>query len=109
MFIQKIIWFLVVRTPNNYVQKHTDHFSSILAANVSNFSMTAAQWDTLNQFTQHVGWELTFGLNSLLRNPYPVGVWDPKNAEELMKYSNSRGYTINWELGNGQLINNYLN
>ena len=63
--------------------------------------MTAGEWDNLNAFVKKVGWELTFGLNSLLRNPYPVGVWDSSNAVELMRYPNSRGYTVNWELGNG--------
>ena len=68
----------------------------------SNFTMTTAQWDAVNEFVKTVGWEFIFGLNSLLRNPYPVGVWDSTNAAQLMSYSTSKGYTVNWELGNGQ-------
>ena len=64
--------------------------------------MTTAQWDAVNEFVQVVGWEFIFGLNSLLRNPYPVGVWDSTNAAQLMAYSSSKGYTVNWELGNGE-------
>ena len=73
------------------------------AGNYTNHTMTTAQWDAVNEFVRTVGWEFIFGLNSLLRNPYPVGVWDSTNAAQLMSYSTSKGYTVNWELGNGQL------
>ena len=68
----------------------------------SNVTMTTVQWDAVNEFVKTVGWEFIFGLNSLLRNPYPVGVWDSTNGAQLMSYSTSKGYTVNWELGNGQ-------
>ena len=68
----------------------------------TNFTVGPAQWDAVNKFVQVVGWEFIFGLNSLLRNPYPVGVWDSTNAAQLMAYSSSKGYTVNWELGNGE-------
>lgn len=70
-------------------------------AHRSNITLTASQWDAINEFTQTVGWDLIFGLNVFLRNPWPNGSWDTTNAEELMRYSISKGYDINWELGNG--------
>ena len=70
----------------------------------SNFTMTVEQWDTVNEFVESVGCEFIFGLNSLLCSPYPIGVWDSTNAAELMAYSNSKNYTINWELGNGEYM-----
>ena len=50
-----------------------------------------------------VGWELIFGLNALLRSPWPNGSWWPDNAEDLMAYTTSMGYVISYELGNGEL------
>lgn len=41
---------------------------------------------------------ISYSVNSLLRNPYPVGVWDADNADELMRYSNDKNYIVNWEL-----------
>ena len=62
--------------------------------------MSPAEWDDVNVFVEKVGWEFVFGLNALLRFPYPTG-WDANNAELLMEYSNSKNYTVQWELGNG--------
>ena len=59
------------------------------------------EWDAINQFVDVADWEFIFGLNSLLRSPYPVGVWAPNNAHLLMSYSNAMNYTVDWELGNG--------
>ena len=63
--------------------------------------MTTTQWDAVNQFVETVGWEFIFGLNSVLRSH---GVWDSKNGALLMSYSNSKGYKVQWELGNGTCI-----
>ena len=65
--------------------------------------MTPEQWDAVNKFVEVVGWDFIFGLNALLRTPYPDGVWDPDNARQLISYSNSKNYTVQWELGNGVL------
>lgn len=69
--------------------------------NRSNITLLASQWDAINQYTQQVGWDMIFGLNIFLRKPWPHGPWDTTNAEELMKYTISKGYSVNWELGNG--------
>ncbi|KAK6188371.1 hypothetical protein SNE40_004555 [Patella caerulea] len=62
------------------------------------FSMTVADWDTLNEFVQEVGWQLIFDFNSLLRKD---GKWDPTNAIELLKYSVKKGYKpAGYELSN---------
>ena len=67
----------------------------------SNITMTLQQWDAVNKFVEIVGWDFIFGLNAFLRTPYPDGIWDSNNARLLMSYSNSKNYTVQWELGNG--------
>ncbi|CAI8023721.1 Heparanase [Geodia barretti] len=66
----------------------------------TNFTMTPQQWDEVNKFVETVGWDFVFGLNALLRTPYPNGSWDSDNARMLLSYSTSRNYTVQWELGN---------
>jgi heparanase 1 len=66
----------------------------------TNFTMTPRQWDEVNKFVETVGWDFVFGLNALLRTPYPNGSWDSDNARMLLSYSTSRNYTVQWELGN---------
>ena len=67
----------------------------------TNFTMNTSEWDVLNVFVKAANWEIIYGLNVLLREPWPKGKWDSSNAVELMKYSTSKGYNVNWELGNG--------
>ena len=67
----------------------------------SNFTMNTTQWDAVNMFVEAVGWDLIFGLNVLLRKN---GAWDSTDAEELMTYTTSKGYKVNWELGNGRKL-----
>ena len=64
----------------------------------SNFTMNTTEWDAVNMFVETVGWDIIFGLNVLLRIN---GSWDSADAEELMMYTTSKGYQVNWELGNG--------
>ena len=68
----------------------------------SNITMSTAQWDAVNMFVETVGWDFIFGLNALLRTSN--GSWDSANAEELMTYTTSKGYKVNWELGNGRRL-----
>ena len=72
-----------------------------ISVQLSNFTMTRQQWDEVNKFVETVGWDFVFGLNALLRTPYPNGSWDSDNARMLLSYSTSRNYTVQWELGNG--------
>ena len=67
----------------------------------SNYTMNTSQWDAVNEFVRAVGWGFMFGLNVLLRKPWPNGTWDTYNAEQLLTYTTSKGYDVNWELGNG--------
>ena len=69
-----------------------------------NFSMDGNQWDRVNAFAAKVGWNLVFGLNALLRKPWPVGNWDFQNALTLIRYTMSKGYNVSWELANGMFI-----
>ncbi len=70
----------------------------------SNFTMSPAQWDAVNEFVKAVEWDLIFGLNLLLRHNWPNGSWDSSNAEDLFDYTLSKGYVVNWELGNGTVF-----
>ena len=72
-----------------------------LQAQRSNFTMNTSEWDAVNEFVRAVGWDFIFGLNLLLRKPWPNGTWDTYNAEQLLTYTSSKGYDVNWELGNG--------
>ena len=47
---------------------------------------------------------MVYDLNSKLRDPWPHGSWDTTNAEELLKYTISKGYDVSWELGNGMFM-----
>ena len=67
----------------------------------SNFTMNTTEWDAVNMFVEAVGWDIIFGLNVLLRKN---GAWDSANAEELLTYTTSKGYKVNWELGNGRRL-----
>ena len=67
----------------------------------SNFTMNSTEWDAVNTFVEAVGWDFIFGLNILLRKN---GSWDDTDAEELLTYTTSKGYRVNWELGNGKLL-----
>ena len=67
----------------------------------SNFTMNTTEWDAVNMFVEAVGWDIIFGLNVLLRKN---GAWDSANAEELLIYTTSKGYKVNWELGNGRRL-----
>ena len=68
----------------------------------SNFTMNISEWTAINEFVRLVGWDIIFGLNVLLRQHWPNGSWDSTNAELLMDYTSAKGYTVNWELGNGE-------
>ena len=72
-----------------------------LSSDHENYTMSTEQWDAINQYVQTTGWDIIFGLNVFLRNPWPQGNWDTTNAEQLMGYTISKGYQVNWELGNG--------
>ncbi|KAG2466541.1 HPSE Heparanase, partial [Polypterus senegalus] len=54
--------------------------------------------DMLYAFASCSGFHLIFGLNALLRNDN--NVWNSSNAEQLLKYCQSKQYRISWELGN---------
>ena len=68
-----------------------------------NFTVSTQDWDVLNEFVKKVGWELLYGLNDYIMKDWESGVWDSSNAEELVKYTMEKGYTLlAWELGNGE-------
>lgn len=62
------------------------------------YVLNHTEWDSLNMFIMKMHWKLVFGLNSLLRRK--DGSWDPTNAIALLRYTQSQGYLVNYELGN---------
>ena len=82
---------------HHYDERNKQHIADVY----SNFTVCTTQWDAINQYAQATGWDIIFGLNVFLRNPWPQGDWDTTNAEQLMNYTISKGYKVNWELGNG--------
>ena len=83
---------------SNLSNYQTEHFRG------KPFNMTTDTWDNINQFAIGAGWDLIFGLNALMRNS-SSGSWDSRNAQELLKYTLTKQYSVSWELGNG--MNNY--
>ncbi len=67
---------------------------------MADFNMTTGDWDAMNQFVRLADWDFIFGLNVLLRAT--DGSWDSSNARYLLEYTLSKGYPVNWELGNGK-------
>ena len=57
-------------------------FNSIMF-NWTNFTVLYSQWDALNEFSQAVGWDMVYGLNSKQRNPWPHGSWDTTNVHAI--------------------------
>ena len=58
-------------------------------------------------FTRNVGWSLIFDLNLMLRTDNSsTGKWNSTNAQQFINYSSQKGYTMDFELGNGIFISN---
>ncbi|XP_039615623.1 heparanase [Polypterus senegalus] len=67
--------------------------------NIFNYqTISGSSVDMLYAFASCSGFHLIFGLNALLRNDN--NVWNSSNAEQLLKYCQSKQYRISWELGN---------
>ncbi|KAG6520768.1 heparanase-like protein 1 [Zingiber officinale] len=68
--------------------------------------LSMARWDELNHLFQKAGAVITFGLNALYgrhraQGDKWAGAWNSSNAQELIKYSISKGYNVDsWEFGN---------
>ena len=86
------------KTDYNAYYSHKRKFEDL-----QNFTMSASQWDAINEFALATGWEITFGLNVFLRKHWHFQGWNTTNAKQLMEYTISKGYQVNWELGNGKV------
>ncbi|MFN3200583.1 MAG: hypothetical protein ACE366_19445 [Bradymonadia bacterium] len=70
------------------------------------FTLTAAQWASLNDFTAAVGYDLMFTLNAGPGTRDEHDAWTPDMARVLLEHAKSRGDQVAvWELGNE--INGY--
>lgn len=61
------------------------------------FSMSAVDWNEINNFAKTTGLKLLFDLNVLLRE---YGYWNSSNGELLLDFSFAYHYDIDWQLGN---------
>ncbi|XP_052751415.1 heparanase-like [Galleria mellonella] len=61
------------------------------------FILTGNKWDEINEFCKAVNLKLLFSLNALIRDEHG---WNDVNAKELLQYSKSKNYDIDWQLGN---------
>ncbi len=85
----------------NWLMKRSSCTSGLGCVEFSTFNISEHDWDVLNEFVKTAGWELVFGLSISLQNS--DGSWDSRNAEELVKYTMTKGYSLlGWELGNGE-------
>ena len=66
------------------------------------YRMNCTEWDEINMFAMKMQWKFIFGLNALERKA--DGSWEPTNFIMLMRYTSSKGYLVNYELGNGEKI-----
>ena len=76
-----------------------------LDINSEKYVLNGTEWDTINNFAMKMQWKFIFGLNSLERKN--DGSWDPTNFIMLMRYTSSKGYLVNYELGNGTHLCDY--
>ena len=63
------------------------------------YILNSTEWDIINDFAKKMQWKLIFGVNSLERKH--DGSWDPTDFIKLLRYTTSKGYVVNYELGNG--------
>lgn len=66
--------------------------------NPTMYIFNATEFEQLYLFTKKLKWKLIFGLNLLLRKS--DGTWDSTNAESLIDFISTKGYHVNYELGN---------
>ena len=110
-FSNKLASPQIKRCSKNDMKSFTDCTNKVQCYNckgyfigISNFTMTGADWDIVNNFVLKVGWELIFGLNVFLVKDWKLKTWDSSNAQELIQYTLNKGYKVAWELGNGMCI-----
>ncbi len=101
--------FLLFGSGGEGKKEQMTHSTRQRTPSLNNFTMSPAQWDAVNEFVKAVEWDFIFGLNLLLRHNWPNGSWDSSNAEDLLDYTASKGYVVNWELGNGTELYSYNN
>ncbi|CAH1404323.1 unnamed protein product [Nezara viridula] len=63
---------------------------------VDNNTITEDQWDGVNHFVEDAGLDLIVSLNPTHR---VQGVWDSRDALQLISYSDKHGYNVAWQLG----------
>lgn len=110
-FSSKLTPPLIKKCSKNDMKSYTDCTSNLqhygydrYGMDISNFTMSGADWDLVNNFVLKAGWQLVFGLNVFLVKDWELKTWDSRNAQELIQYTLDKGYTVAWELGNGTYV-----
>lgn len=67
------------------------------------------QIETLYNFSKDAGLRFIYDLNLMLRigstlvDNFHNTTWNSTNAQQIINYTTSRGFDMDWELGNGTL------
>jgi hypothetical protein len=93
---------------DNYTYDMSGNGTVSADASIPAGTLTAEQWDEINEFTSAAGWSAVFGLNALRGiGTDGKGNWDSTNAVSLLEYTKLKGYNVvGWELGNEQNLDN---
>ncbi|GFS08932.1 heparanase [Elysia marginata] len=63
-----------------------------------NVTLPGSRWDNMTRFCDDVGWDIMWDFNLFF---WKDGLWDPTDANRLLKYSAARGVRIpSFQLGN---------
>lgn len=66
---------------------------------ITNFTITDMDFESLYNFTQQAELRMIFDLNVLIRNA--DGSWNEDNAKNIIRYAKSQKMDLDWQLGNG--------
>jgi hypothetical protein len=88
---------------------------SFLVFSINLFSLnilffSAQKVDLLYKLVNNSGWRLIFDFNQLLRagTNMQTSTWNSTNAQEFINYASSKGYEMDFELGNGNFRSKIL-
>ncbi|XP_047366033.1 heparanase-like [Vespa velutina] len=65
---------------------------------ISNFTITNMDFESLYKFTIQSRLRMLFDLNVLIR--YPNGTWDDTNAQDIILFAKGSKMNLDWQLGN---------
>ncbi|KAK2575304.1 hypothetical protein KPH14_008153 [Odynerus spinipes] len=72
--------------------------SPVDSQDISNFTITDADFESLYKFTIKSELRMIFDLNVLIR--YPNGSWNDANAKDIILFAKGHDMDLDWQLGN---------